>query len=292
MMTWSPKQGRLVKLPLQNGHTWMVHGPVRSGKSLAACYGFGAFASKMFAGHDFIVASRSQRQLSAVILNYLRQFARDYGMTFRTKEDHYEINSWQNGPPNKFYPLIGSDISSQDKASGLTVAGAILDEAHVMPETFVNVVRERVISVPGSKIVLIANPQGPRHYLKTDIIDEALNDDTIIDMGFELADNETLTQQQIDLLYKIYPPGPLRERRIFGKWVSMEGIVYPFYQEAIAPTPKDEQPWRRSISIDHARSGVTHALRFDWYQSGIWAAGEWEMGRTGPRRVRGFATSI
>ena len=87
-----------------------------------------------FAGHEFIIASRSQRQLDAVIVTYMREFAREHHMTFRKGESFFVMNSWLPGPPNKFYPLIGSDIASAEKASGITAAGALMDECHVMPQ--------------------------------------------------------------------------------------------------------------------------------------------------------------
>ena len=274
MLEWSRKQAKLIRMAEHGGQTYAVHGPVRSGKSMPAVHGFARMACKNFAGHEFIIASRSQRQLDAVIITYMREFAREHQMLFRKGESFYVLNSWLAGPPNKFYPLIGSDIASAEKASGITAAGALMDECHVMPQTFVNIVRERTISVPGSKVVMVMNPEGPSHWLKKEVIDEADNE-TIFDLPFQISDNETLTREQVDLLYRIYPAGPMRERRIHGKWVATEGAVYPHFQDAVKPSPKGELPYRHSISIDHARSTVTHAIRFDWYRTGIWAAAEW-----------------
>ena len=274
MLEWSRKQARLILMAEHPGHTYAVHGPVRSGKSMPAVHGWARFCCKNFAGHDFIISSRSQNQLSAVIMTYIREFTREHNMNFRRAEGHYLLNSWLPGPPNRFYPLIGNDIGAADKASGITAAGALMDECHSMPQTFVNVVRERCVSVLGSKVVMVMNPEGPEHWLKKEVIDEA-DGETTIDLPFVMSDNETLTSKQIQLLYSIYPPGPMRERRIHGKWVATTGAVYPQFTEAIRPVPAGELPYRHSISIDHARSSVTHAIRFDWYKSGIWAAAEW-----------------
>ena len=115
---------------------------------------------------------------------------------------------------------------------------------------------------------------------KKNLIDQTDGEDAL-NFPFKLSDNETLTQRQIARLYRIYPPGPMRDRRIFGKWIATQGLVYPFYEDAVVNPPKDEQPYRHSISIDHADSSVTHAIRYDWYKSGIWAAAEWRHdGRT------------
>ena len=274
MLEWSRQQAKLISLPEHQGQTYAVHGPVRSGKTMSAVHGWTRHACKNFAGHTFIIASRSQRQLTAVVVMYMREFAREHQMSLRVGRDGYALNSWLAGPPNVFVPLIGNDVGAVDKAAAFTAAGALLDEAHKMPQDFVNVVRERCISVPGSKVVMVMNPEGPHHWLKTDVIDLA-NGETDHELSFTIADNETLTREQVDLLYRIYPPGPMRERRIHGKWIATEGAVYPHFENAVRSTPAGEMPYRHSISIDHARSSVTHAIRFDWYRSGIWAAAEW-----------------
>ena len=274
MISWSRKQFALYQMAEHTAHTYAVHGPVRSGKTMPAVHGFARTACKNFAGHQFIIASRSQRQLNNVVLTYLREFAREHGMNFRAHRDGYQLNSWLHGPPNVFIPLIGNDVSSPDKASGFTVAGALMDEAHAMPDAFMKVCQERCSSIVGSKFVAIANPSNPQHPFKTDLVDQTDGEDAL-DFPFELADNETLTRDQVDRLFRIYPPGPMRERRIFGKWVATQGLVYPFYQDAICRPPEGEKPYRHSIAIDHADSSVTHAIRFDWYRQGIWAVAEW-----------------
>ena len=274
MIEWSRKQASIYGMADSHWHTMAVHGPVRSGKTMAAVHGFARFASTRFAGHDFIIASKSQRQLSAALIGYMREFAREHKVAFRRNDDHFLMRSFLGGSPNRFYPIIGSNAASADRASAFTAAGALLDEAHAMPLDFINVCRERVTSVPGGKFIAIANPEGPLHPYKTELIDTA-DGDGHHELGFELADNETLSEREVDLLHRIYPPGPLRERRIFGKWVAVEGMVYPFFMDAVRPVPKGEAAYRYSISIDHAESGITHAIRFAWYPSGIWADREW-----------------
>ena len=127
---------------------------------------------------------------------------------------------------------------------------------------FVDVVQERCASVDGSKFVGVANPEGPQHWYKINLVDQTDGEESL-NFPFELADNETLTQRQIERLYRIYPPGPMRDRRIFGKWIATQGLVYPFYEDAVVKPPKDEQPYRHSISIDHADSScdARHSVR-------------------------------
>ena len=60
------------------------------------------------------------------------------------------LSSWLHGPPNRFYPLIGNDVSAAEKADSFTFAGALVDGCHAMPQSFVDVVQERCASVEGS----------------------------------------------------------------------------------------------------------------------------------------------
>ena len=274
MMEWSRKQAKVYMIAEHPAHTFALHGPVRSGKTLPAVFGFMRNACMNFAGYNFILASRSEKQLQAVVIEYMNWFAREHQMTVRTGKNHYILNSWLHGPPNKFWPLIGKDVSSQYTASGLTLAGALLDESHAMPGSFVDVCQERCASIPGSKFVAVANPEGPRHWYKENFIDQA-DGEEIVELGFEMSDNETLTTDQVQRLHKIYPSGPMRDRRIFGKWVAMTGMIYPQFEAAVCPPPAAEAIYRHSIAIDHAPKRVTHALRFDWYPSGIWCSSEW-----------------
>ena len=59
-----------------------------------------------------------------------------------------------------------------DKIVGLTLAGAFLDEAPLMPQDYVDQVGLRC-SVEGAKIVTTDNPQGPLHWFKQEYIDRA-----------------------------------------------------------------------------------------------------------------------
>lgn len=274
MIDWSRKQAELFLLAEHPAHTFAVHGPVRSGKTMPAVFGFMRNACKNFAGYKFAICSRTAPQLEAIVVMYMRWFAREYGMTIKQKKTHLEVASWLNGPPNEFYPMLGKDVSSQYIASGYTTAGAILDESQGMPESFVNVVRERSVSVPGHKVVLIANPEGPQHWFKVNLINEA-NGVDIADYPFQMSDNETLTAKEVKELHDTHPAGVERQRRIFGEWVAATGMIYPHFEAAIKSPPTNEKPYRHSISIDHAPKRVSHALRFDWYTTGIWCAEEW-----------------
>ncbi|WP_363321555.1 hypothetical protein [Polycladomyces subterraneus] len=99
----------------------------------------------------------------------------------------------------------------------MTAAGAYADEAALFPESFVNQMLGRC-SVPGAKIWMNCNPQGPRHFIKTDFIDQIDNPQkSICRIHFLLEDNPTLTKETIDF-YKGQYQG---KRNILGLYCPL-----------------------------------------------------------------------
>ena len=275
MIEWGRKQYKLIDVTKHPGHTYLIHGPVRSGKTMPAVFGFCGFACEMFSGHDFLIASRSETQLESIIITYMREFAYEHGMLLKRRGKHYVLDSFIGSEPNRFWPFIGNDKSAAYKVSGTTMAGAILDECELMPYAFVNVCRERLGTTTGRKAFLITNPGGPNHWYKTDLIDKA-DGNNVVDMPFTMYDNPTMTKEQVDYLSQTQQSGVMRERRIHGKWVAATGMVYPDFRNAIKARP-NAKPDVVVLSIDHAESSITHALRFEIYSKpyGIWCAREW-----------------
>ena len=118
----------------------LIPGPVQSGKTLSAVFFFLSWAAKNWSGYEFALCSRSMRQYSAVLSKYAREFGVLTGLGWSAVADHHEMKSAHGNLPNKFYLGLGSDISSEAKVRGWTLAGALLDEVTLMPEDFVNTV--------------------------------------------------------------------------------------------------------------------------------------------------------
>jgi len=66
---------------------------------------------------------------------------------------------------NYFLMFGGKDESSQDNVQGVTLAGVLLDEVALMPESFVNQATGRC-SVEGAKLWFNCNPGSRRHWFK------------------------------------------------------------------------------------------------------------------------------
>ena len=274
---WSPKQERVLEAingdaPGEGPSVVCVHGPVQCGKSMSTVHAFALFASTWWTDTDFIIASRTSRQTDAAIVRYLREFSAVAGAGLRHRREHYELGSLLGGA-NRIYPLVGSDRSSAEKARSFSVGGALLDEATVLPPDFVSAVADRC-SLPGARLVLTTNPAGPQHAIKRDYIDEADGHD-MVQIGFQLADNHTLTDSYIAGLHRRYY-GAMYQRMVLGEWAASEGLIYPYLADIIGPKPPDNQFHRWSVGIDWAHSSVTAAVMVGRTSEGVqWIVDEW-----------------
>lgn len=132
---------------------------------------------------------------------------------------------------------------ARTKIQGLTLAGAMVDEAGVVVESFIQMLYSR-LSVPGAKMWLTANPEGPQHWLKTEWLDRAklwinkhgeviINDSPdALDLHrytFTLDDNPSLDPAYVERIKRSYT-GMWRRRYIEAEWVVAEGAVYQTYE--------------------------------------------------------------
>ena len=167
----------------------VVPGPVQSGKSHSTMWAFLLWATLHHSGRDFVLASKSARQLHAAVVKYAKGFGEVVGAAWTRREEPWELPS-AAGPPNRFYPLLGSDAGSADRARSFSAAGAYIDEATLVPADFLNSVLDRC-SAPGAKAVLVMNPAGPHHPIKREMIDR--EPDGLRHIAFSMADNPSLT---------------------------------------------------------------------------------------------------
>jgi phage terminase, large subunit, PBSX family len=139
-----------------------------------------------------------------------------------------------------------NDESSREKIQGLTLAGALLDEAAVVPESAFQMLISR-LSVPGARLFLTCNPEGPEHWLLKKFLERARlwvdkhgieherepADDVLnlFRVTFLLDDNTWLVEnnpEYIAELKKQYT-GLWSRRMIESEWVAAEGAIYPMW---------------------------------------------------------------
>ena len=273
MIGWSARQREALAAIESGAAVVFVPGPVQSGKSLIADYGFFTWAAENWSGYDFILASSSERQLESVVLRNAAEFAAEAGLEWGRHAEHYEMGSAYGEAPNRFWPLLGAVKNSDLRARSYTVAGARLDEATVMVPEFVDAVLDRC-SVPGAVAVMTTNPGGPAHFLKGRYVDGA-DGERIVHVPFQLSDNPMLTDAYVDGLKGRYR-GAMLQRMVYGEWAAAEGLIYAGLEEAIGDPPRLTTDVRLRIAADYASSSVTHALLLgEWPDGTTWAIREW-----------------
>ena len=146
------------------------------------------------------------------------------------------------------YIVGANDERAQGKIQGSTLAGAYVDEASLIPESFFKMLLSR-LSIPNSKLFCTTNPDSPFHWLKTDFIDRkdelnAQNDSEarhVASWPFLMDDNPSLTEDYKRQLKREYK-GLWYKRYIEGQWVLAEGTIYDFFDTdlhtiALPPSP-------------------------------------------------------
>lgn len=271
---WSIKQWQMLNLHLSPYRLHILIGAIRSGKTLPGTHGFVRNACMNHADEDFGLAARSRKQYVSVVDRNIRQYVNSRNMAWRLTADHYTLPSWKEpGATNRFWPLLASDAQSADRVQGMTLSGVYADEAPLMPEYFVSVLRDRCSSVDNAKIVLTGNPEGPHHWFKTNWIDKLSSRGVYLQFG--LKDNPSLSESAIREIVETYPSGALFRRRVLGEWAASEGLIWPMYADAIAEPPLDKKPWCYDIVVDFAPSARTHALLIAHYDDCCFVVDEW-----------------
>ena len=104
------------------------------------------------------------------------------------------------GRRNSFYLFGGKDESSAALIQGITLAGALLDEAALMPRSFVEQACARC-SVQGGRLWFSCNPAGPEHWFYREWICKA-EEKRVLYLRFSMDDNPALAPQVPNLLEK------------------------------------------------------------------------------------------
>jgi PBSX family phage terminase large subunit len=178
---------------------------------------------------------------------------------------------------------IGANDAKAEKVlRGLTLAGAYVDEATVVPEGFWRQLLGR-LSVPGARLFATTNPDNPSHWLKKDFLDKEKlpagdpNRPDIVSFHFILDDNPSLDPEYVAGL-KAEFTGLWYKRFILGHWVAAEGAIYDMLDDTAhcrqAPAKAEWQAaW---VGIDYGTSNPTHAVLMVLARDRLWCVAEWE----------------
>ena len=242
-------------------------GAVRSGKTLSMGLSFFLWAQTMFDGRQFGLCGKTisslRRNLVAEALPWLGQF----GFQVREKRSENLLSVRYLGHENRFLLFGGRDESSAALIQGSTLAGVLLDEAALMPRSFVEQAAARC-SVSGSRLWFNCNPEGPQHWFYREWILQAERR-RALHLHFTMADNPALSPR-IRARYQRAYTGVFYRRFVLGEWTAAQGRVYDFFDpegDAADPSEGPFEQWR--VSVDY---GTANPASFGLWgrRYGVW----------------------
>lgn len=242
-------------------------GAVRSGKTFAMGLSFFLWAEGRFQGRQFGLCGKTIGSLRRNLLAELIPCLRRMGMTVRERRSENLLIVRYGGRENRFLLFGGRDESSAALIQGSTLAGILMDEAALMPRSFVEQAIARC-SVPGSRLWFNCNPEGPQHWFYQEWILKAKERKTLR-LRFTMADNPSLTPR-IRARYERAYSGVFYRRFVLGEWTAAQGLVYDFFDRERDAVEVPEGPfdqWR--ISVDY---GTSNPASFGLWgrQEGVW----------------------
>ncbi len=262
VLTWWDKDS-----PDRHKDAIICDGAVRSGKTFCMTLSFLLWSSACFEGQCFALCAKTIASLRRNILHPILPLLPGLGFSIKESISHHQLDIARMGRTNRYYLFGGKDESSAGLIQGMTLAGILLDEAALMPRSFLEQAVARC-SIPGSRFWFNCNPEHPYHYFYREWILQAEQKRALY-LHFTMEDNPALTKE-IRRRYEQLYSGVFYERFIKGNWTSGDGLVYPMFdpsRHVFSSAP--EQMEKYYISIDYGtRNPTSFGL---WGNSGgVW----------------------
>ena len=240
----------------------LCDGAIRSGKTLSMVTGFFLWSMTCFDGCCFGLCGRTIGALRRNIICNLPAWLGDLVQIRESRSENKLVVTDGAGRCNTYYLFGGQDESAYKVIQGITLAGVLLDEAALMPRSFVEQACARC-SVSGSKLWFNCNPEGPEHWLYKEWIQKA-KQKNLLHLHFTMADNPGL-DPAIRARYEAMYTGVFYQRYILGQWCMAEGLVYDFQPERHI-TKDIPQRGRYYISVDYGTRNP--------FSAGLWCVAE------------------
>lgn len=203
-------------------------GAVRSGKTLCMSISFILWSFYRFSDSSFAICGKTITSLRRNVITPLLPILSQMGFNIKESKSSNLILISRGKQINRFYLFGGRDESSASLIQGMTLSGVLLDEVALMPRSFVEQALARC-SVAESKFWFNCNPENPRHWFYNEWIKKACEKNCLY-LHFLMNDNPSLSDS-IKNRYESLYSGAFYERFILGKWVAVDGLVYPFFNE-------------------------------------------------------------
>lgn len=258
----SDKQRKILAFPYTKRDVLICDGSVRSGKTSIMMWAFVDWAMREFDGQRFGICGKTVDSASKnIVVPFISMALAKERYNLRWRRADHVLEVTRCGKTNYFEVFGGKDESSFMLIQGRTLAGVLLDEVVLMPESFVNQALARC-SVDGSRIWFSCNPGSPQHWFYKNWIEGSARRNALY-LHFNMRDNPSLSDS-ILARYEAMYSGVFYDRYILGKWVLAEGLIYPMFGDSCVV---DEEPVTEGeyyISCDYGTLNPFSAQLWHW----------------------------
>lgn len=247
----TPGQKQLLALtwwnrPSLRGYDGIIcDGAVRSGKTVSLAVGFLLWSMSNFTGQTFGICGKTIESLRRNVISHLSEWMGGMFVITEKRSENKLILSG-GGHTNSYYLFGGRDESSASLIQGITLAGVLLDEAALMPRSFVEQACARC-SVAGSKLWFNCNPEGPEHWFYRHWL-LCAEERNLLHLHFTMEDNPSLSLEIRQRYERLYT-GVFYRRFILGQWCMASGLVYELPPDAV--TEELPREGRYFLSVDY-----------------------------------------
>lgn len=225
----SEKQLEILSFPYEDYDAIICSRAVRSGKTSWLILAYIDWAMSNYNNKLFGICGKTvDSAIKNIILPYLSLYYSKEKYILKWRKSDKLLIIKKGNITNTFEVFGGKDESSFQLIQGRTLAGVLLDEVALMPQSFVNQALSRC-SVEGSKYWFSCNPDSPNHWFYTEWILKSKQRNAKY-LHFTMEDNPSLSKKTLER-YKNQYSGVFYQRYILGEWVLAEGLVYDFKED-------------------------------------------------------------
>lgn len=225
----SEKQLEILSFPYEDYDAIIYSGAVRSGKTSWLILTYIDWAMSNYNNKLFGICGKTvDSAIKNIILPYLSLYYSKEKYILKWRKSDKLLIIKKGNITNTFEVFGGKDESSFQLIQGRTLAGVLLDEVALMPQSFVNQALSRC-SIEGAKYWFSCNPDSPNHWFYTEWILKSKQRNAKY-LHFTMEDNPSLSKKTLER-YKNQYSGVFYQRYILGEWVLAEGLVYDFKED-------------------------------------------------------------
>lgn len=237
----------------------IAEGPVSSGKTVDSILKWLTFVPSAPPGVLFMIG-KTERTLFRNVIRPMMDFTPPGLCKFTEGAGHGTI-------AGRRIDVIGfNNVLAETKIRGATCAGWLGDEITLWPKIAFEMLITRM-RVKGGRAYGSTNPGSPKHWLKTDWLDNEKVSKDLFQLKYLLEDNEHLDPSYVEMLQRIYS-GLFYKRFILGQWVAAEGAIYDMFDEDVHVFD-GEVPFDIDNYVTGVDYGTSNPCTFGLYAIGL-----------------------